>query len=520
MKINLGCGHDYKPGWLNVDIHAAASPDLVLDLEATPWPFASDSADHILLRYTLEHLGRTPEAFLAIVAELYRVAKPDGRIEIVAPYPTHSDALREPTHTRAITPELFERFDLVQAERDWAAESHHGALAQRLGVDFQTIGAEYFPDPKWAQRVAAGEIDHAGLEERARTSTNVIQWTRTVLRARKPFRPGRSFEDVGAFLLDRYGGLGDVLMTLGAAKALKAITGKPVFLKTAPAFAALAAACPHVDGVLTEADERAALEQRFADQGGVHYMYLDPYKFGLSHHHQIDAYLAAAGLTAEPALKQIELELPDAAAPDDILPPPPAGKARILLHAGIGDLNRTWPLERWLEVAERLRDQGHQVVAIGHSSQVHNRGVHDIALPGVLSTVDQLSLPATVALMRASDLLISTDSGPVQLAAATDIGVVVLYSVVKPQRRLPYRHGRLGWNCAAVVADQCPHAPCYQWVMDPEVLRTAHIPDRTRVLDHWCLHTEKLNHCMTDEITADAVFDAALALLAAPHPAP
>ena len=46
--------------------------------------------------------------------------------------------------------------------------------------------------------------------------------------------------------------------------------------------------------------------------------------------------------------------------------------------------------------------------------------------------------------------LISPDSGPIQLAAATDIGIVGIYSVIAGANRLPYRHGAAMWRAVAV----------------------------------------------------------------------
>jgi hypothetical protein len=44
MRLNLGCGQEHLPGWVNVDQFPAARPDLVLDLERLPWPFRDGCA--------------------------------------------------------------------------------------------------------------------------------------------------------------------------------------------------------------------------------------------------------------------------------------------------------------------------------------------------------------------------------------------------------------------------------------------------------------------------------------------
>ena len=77
-NLNLGCGFQKRDGFLNVDSFAGCEPDMVVDLEQLPWPFASDSAERVLMSHVLEHLGQTPAVFLGIMQELYRVCR-DGR---------------------------------------------------------------------------------------------------------------------------------------------------------------------------------------------------------------------------------------------------------------------------------------------------------------------------------------------------------------------------------------------------------------------------------------------------------
>ncbi|MBK8741330.1 MAG: hypothetical protein IPM02_18235 [Betaproteobacteria bacterium] len=123
-----------------------------------------------------------------------------------------------------------------------------------------------------------------------------------------------------------------------------------------------------------------------------------------------------------------------------------SGRARVLLHPGGGDPNRTWPQKRWVELAQVLIAEGDQVVRIGAGSPGDGRWVLDLPVPDILDAAQRLSLLATVALMRQADLLVSTDSGPVQLAAASDFSIVGLYSVVPGRNRLPFRHGQPMWH--------------------------------------------------------------------------
>lgn len=509
MKINLGCGRDYRAGWLNVDFFDAANPDQVIDLEKTPWPLADNCAEAILMKHVLEHLGKDTQSFLAIMSELYRIAKPDALIEIHVPHPLHADYMGDPTHVRPITPEMLQCFDLAVVERWQAANLPGTPLAKYIGVDFETTSAEYFLDPYWLDRIAKGEITQDEVAQKARSEANVVQWTRIVLKARKPFRHGRSLDHLGALCLERRGGLGDVLMLLGAAHALKAMTGKPIYLLTDPAFRELAASCPHLDGVVTDEAGLAALHDRYRQHGGMHHADMGAAKYGISGRHQVDAYLDYFGLTAPPALKEIVLQ-PDAQATDcaalSALPPVAMGKKRILVHAAQGDPNRTWPASNWKALCEQLAGDGHQLILIGDNAGIPGRGVHAIELPGVHDLVGQLGFVHTLALMRMADVLVSTDSGPIQLAAATAIHIVGLYSVVAPRNRLPFRHGAAGWN-ATGLSPACSANPCYQYLSSDEALRRVNISDPSQLFSHWCVADEKFA-CMQREIDVAAVHGA------------
>ncbi len=522
MKLNLGCGRDYRIGWTNVDHDAAVEPDLVLDLERAPWPFSDASADEIVLKFVLEHLGASAAAFGSVMRELYRVAKPDAVIEIHSRYPLHRDFLDDPSCVRRITPEALQYFDLSVGEVWQATKQQQRSLAPSLGVDFETIEALYFPDP---ELVARRQENDRALAELARTNINIIRSTATKLKARKPFAPGRSLQSFGAICLDRHGGMGDVVMALAAAKALKEATAKPIYLLTSPALRALAETSPALDGVLTDRHALTALEERYRDSGGVRYADLNGAAFGISRLHQVDAYLESFGLTAPANAKEVVLADPAAvqhAAYAAALPPPASGRQRVLIHPAMGDPNRTWRPAKWHDLCRRLCDDGHQVILIGKSVQLEQRGVHAIDIPGAVNAMDRLDLLETVALMRVSDVLVSTDSGPVQLAGATPIHIVGLYSVVSGRQRLPFRHGVAGWRTTA-IAPACSFSPCYQWMLDPVVLNQSKPDNMSRLFSEWCPNPTKFQ-CMGDGIAVDEVYAAVRVALAdmqsAPPPEP
>jgi len=310
-------------------------------------------------------------------------------------------------------------------------------------------------------------------------------------------------------------------MALGAAKALKARFNCALFLGVLPRYRALARACEHVDDVFTS---EPALNRAIAQYPPETVLgrELTAYMASVSPDHQIDVYLEACGISAPARLKEIELRLdPGAETQADAMiaswPALASGTARILIHPATGDPNRTWPRSRWEELAARLIAAGHQVVVIGSRSARSDRGVHDLTVSGLVTAVDRLQPLATVALMRHADVLVSTDGGPVQLAGATDIGIVGIYSVVAGKHRLPFRHGEAGWRARA-VSPVCPAHPCIQGVADPAVReridRTLREQPGSNPLGEWCVMPQRY-HCLTHEITVSMVLDACRDLLPA-----
>jgi predicted SAM-dependent methyltransferase len=81
-KLNLGCGPNLKPGWINIDLLDSGA-DLQLDLREQ-WPFADASISHIYSEHVFEHF-EVREEVSHFLSEAYRVLRPGGLFEVGVP---------------------------------------------------------------------------------------------------------------------------------------------------------------------------------------------------------------------------------------------------------------------------------------------------------------------------------------------------------------------------------------------------------------------------------------------------
>jgi hypothetical protein len=186
MKLNLGCGQHKIDGYVNVDAIAAAQPDVVHNLEITPWPWPDSSVDEIVMRHSLEHMGAETKTFFAIMQELYRVCRDGAPIYIHVPDPRHNSYLSDPTHVRPIIPGLFAAFSRRNNEHWQEAGAANTPLALYLGVDFQTTHIETNLDEPYASLYRKNAISQEELDLAIKLYNNVVIEYAITLKVIKP----------------------------------------------------------------------------------------------------------------------------------------------------------------------------------------------------------------------------------------------------------------------------------------------------------------------------------------------
>jgi len=82
-KVNIGCGLNYREGYINIDVREEVKPDIVLDLEECKLPFGDGEVSEIIAHDIIEHVSFRKVRDLFI--EFNRVLKIGGQISIRVP---------------------------------------------------------------------------------------------------------------------------------------------------------------------------------------------------------------------------------------------------------------------------------------------------------------------------------------------------------------------------------------------------------------------------------------------------
>ena len=93
-KLNLGCGIDIRPDYLNVDINKGKGVDKTFNFDKIPYPLPDNQFDEVYVDNVLEHLTDLP----AVINELHRICRNKAIIIIKVPYYNCKGAYDDPTH--------------------------------------------------------------------------------------------------------------------------------------------------------------------------------------------------------------------------------------------------------------------------------------------------------------------------------------------------------------------------------------------------------------------------------------
>lgn len=96
ISLNLGCGMRRKEGYFGVDRVEMPGVDIVADLNEPFGEIPDGCVEKVYTRHVFEHV----ENFLPLMAELHRIMRPNGIIDVTVPHFSNPYGYSDPTHVR------------------------------------------------------------------------------------------------------------------------------------------------------------------------------------------------------------------------------------------------------------------------------------------------------------------------------------------------------------------------------------------------------------------------------------
>lgn len=132
MKLNLGCGLDKPPEFVNIDKNTLVRPDIVLDLNVVPWPFGDSQIESIRARFVIEHI----DSFIDFFNECHRILKCSAILDVIAVHGQSPNLWTDPTRRRGYSRECF---SFLEPETYVAAQSRYTSRKWKV-LDHSTDG--------------------------------------------------------------------------------------------------------------------------------------------------------------------------------------------------------------------------------------------------------------------------------------------------------------------------------------------------------------------------------------------
>lgn len=187
LKLNLGCGNKKLAGFINIDQNEQCSPDLILNLENTPYPFKTNSVAYIRMDSVLEHFPSNPKNFFRILKEIYRISSNNAIIDILCPHPFHRWQIVDFTHQKPITAEGLQMLDKQFCRELIKNGDAKTPLALIYNIDFVLTNYKQFIDPTCKSHIEnlLGKFEESKIESYQYLFNNIIGGQRIQMRVRK-----------------------------------------------------------------------------------------------------------------------------------------------------------------------------------------------------------------------------------------------------------------------------------------------------------------------------------------------
>lgn len=149
----------------------------------------------------------------------------------------------------------------------------------------------------------------------------------------------------------------------------------------------------------------------------------------------------------------------------------------VVIHPMAKWPTKNWPAENFSRLAQALSEKGMSIVFTG--SPEDGKGIAEIIarVPDrnrVRSLAGKTTLKELAGLFAEADLVLSTDTGPMHLAAATGTRLVALFGPTAPWRTGPYGKGhvviRRKLSCSPCFRKECETIECMRTITVEEVM--------------------------------------------------
>ena len=109
-KLNVGCGKDYREGWINLDNNKSFKKDVSHNFNKLPYPFKDNTFDMIDLRFVFEHM-RNP---VRVLKELVRISKDNADIYILTSHGNSYAQTSDLQHNKQMNEHIFEDWQIEE----------------------------------------------------------------------------------------------------------------------------------------------------------------------------------------------------------------------------------------------------------------------------------------------------------------------------------------------------------------------------------------------------------------------
>lgn len=165
IVVDLGCGTNKRRGAVGVDNVPVPGVDIVHDLLDFPYPFAGGTVDRVILSHVLEHF--TIEQGHVLLAEIDRMLRPGGLLEISVPHAFCVAAWVDPTHRRYFT------FESVRFLARDTAKAYYKETANVWDLAAIAAGVTLFNWKLYRLR----QVDRLASRALARLLTRMLMWS-------------------------------------------------------------------------------------------------------------------------------------------------------------------------------------------------------------------------------------------------------------------------------------------------------------------------------------------------------